>query len=59
MSRIKNVAKFSLKVYLAHQLYSFLYGCVLGIRYQIKNGAGNAPSKQEIANHYFGIKKCV
>lgn len=59
MSRSKAVAKFAVKTYLAHQLYSFLYGVTLGVRYQVKNGAGAKPTKREIADHYFGIKKCV
>lgn len=52
----KKLAKMTVRGYLSYLFFSFLWGVVYSIGYQRKHGLGAKPTKQEIANAYFGIK---
>lgn len=53
---LKRTATIAVKSLVAWQACNFLWGVVYAVHYQRQHGLGAKPTKQEIANAYFGIK---
>jgi hypothetical protein len=55
MHLVKKTVKSAALIWGAHQFYNLLWGFQYGLRNSKVNN-GNGPTRQDIANAYFGIK---